>query len=476
MLDDIQPTSNEEDLSQEEVQAVAEWAKANGLSTKTLDKLIKNGFTSMDLMSTIRPNNVKALQGKEMSLAQSWALARAINRLAGIADEPNPSARKEVTPQPTTPTSQASTIDPIGGAAGQPTNPTSQASTTDPAGGAATLMTTTSSSGTGASTSSNTTTTASTALGQSSFALASILASLATPSAGVDGRSRDIPQTPANTQAQGTPAQPVLPPSHDNTWQQLWGQLPQGQSQTTAQVPASHLTNLLTAQPSEWATQMAAPVTQPGRFGPIGPAPIHPLSFPPPVPIKPLLISEFLPRTMSSISTEDQVLPIGEGGSHIIFKMGGNRTKLSDISPAAWTYANSRIQDRLCAEGRLDVQGNRDYLMYTSKVGELAMRYTWNSVVAYDNEYRVQQAEHGFRWGADIQHLAYTLLVAKPVTQPQRKSHPTQQRRQASPQEVCRNYNNNRCTRSNCRFRHVCSKQGCNQGHPATEHDKPKTQ
>ena len=40
-------------------------------------------------------------------------------------------------------------------------------------------------------------------------------------------------------------------------------------------------------------------------------------------------------------------------------------------------------------------------MAYTAKLGELASRYTWASLLLYDQEYRCRQAAAHFRWDAD---------------------------------------------------------------------------
>ena len=62
--------------------------------------------------------------------------------------------------------------------------------------------------------------------------------------------------------------------------------------------------------------------------------------------------------------------------------------------------------DRLIALDQLKTDKDiSDYsIAYTVKIGELIERFTWVSVLQYDNEYRKRQFEYGFRWGSDSQH------------------------------------------------------------------------
>ncbi len=191
---------------------------------------------------------------------------------------------------------------------------------------------------------------------------------------------------------------------------------------------------------------------------------------------KPVLIVDFVSH--QSMAQEERVIG-GEGGTEIILKTPSQRPKLRDISPTSWVTANSNILQRLMETGQVTGQGVTDYLAYTAKVGQLGSKFTWNSVLAYDNEYRHLQAEHGFRLATDIQHLAYTIFVMRPPA-PSRAKGPTHTahtsggaRPRPNGQEICRNFNVNRCQRgTSCHFRHVCNRHGCGQPHAGVDHDK----
>ena len=61
--------------------------------------------------------------------------------------------------------------------------------------------------------------------------------------------------------------------------------------------------------------------------------------------------------------------------------------KLDQVSPAMWITANSRIMGQMLNESGKNFYV-RAYLQYTEMVGELAARYTWQSVLLFDEEYR----------------------------------------------------------------------------------------
>ena len=97
------------------------------------------------------------------------------------------------------------------------------------------------------------------------------------------------------------------------------------------------------------------------------------------------------------------------------------KPKLDKVSPAMWITANSRIMGQMLDESgkNFDV---RAYLQYT-EMGELAARYTWQSVLLFDEEYRQRQAKQGFPWGTDALHLGGTVMLRDrgPHLAPQQK-------------------------------------------------------
>ena len=98
--------------------------------------------------------------------------------------------------------------------------------------------------------------------------------------------------------------------------------------------------------------------------------------------------------------------------------------------------------------GDLDNGASKDYIAYTAKIGDLASRYTWASVLAYDQEYRRRQAEARFRWGSDSQHLCTVLLKEKAATPTGIKPRGGQTGRRVGPggKEVYIQYNHRKCS------------------------------
>lgn len=122
---------------------------------------------------------------------------------------------------------------------------------------------------------------------------------------------------------------------------------------------------------------------------------------------------------------------------------------------------------KLIETGRLSGRCIVDYLAYTAKLGEMASRYTWSSVLAYDHQYRVSQAAYGFRWGSDSQHLAMVALRERQPTNHQQHADRRQQSRPTRPsqrivgpsgKEVCMQWNRGHCSfAQRCQYEHCCS-------------------
>jgi hypothetical protein len=193
---------------------------------------------------------------------------------------------------------------------------------------------------------------------------------------------------------------------------------------------------------------------------------------------KPLRIIDFI--NLQEVR-EDEEVELGGGLSIRLPRQ--TKPKLENVTPAQFIAANARIMATLIESGRLADTEVLDYLAYTAKVGEMATRYTWGSVLLYDDHYRHSQVAYGFRWGCDSQHLAVIALRERtqdsriPNSRPGTTNHRTSTTRTHPPRlaapsgkQVCQQWNRGNCTFSpNCKYEHVCSV--CLQrSHPATSH------
>ena len=178
------------------------------------------------------------------------------------------------------------------------------------------------------------------------------------------------------------------------------------------------------------------------------------------------LITDFVSDTVTD--TED--ISLGPGAS--LKLTSGTKPKLHAVSPVMWIAANARIMAALYDSDDLVHGTAKDNMAYTAKIGELASRYIWASVLEYDQEYRRRQAAARFRCGSDSQHLCTVLLKEKAATPTGIKPRGGQTGRRVGPggKEVCIQYNHGYNTTkygSRC-FEHVCLL--CLQAHPQSDH------
>ena len=154
------------------------------------------------------------------------------------------------------------------------------------------------------------------------------------------------------------------------------------------------------------------------------------------------------------------------------------KSKLSSVTPAQWVAANACILADIVAkeQGYKDDFLVRDYMSYTTKIGELATLYTWKSVILWDDRYREKQFEFKFRWGSDSPHLNVQLVPRERNDKTKSKvgiSKSGTDTTTESSQETrtCRYWNRkDACIRTPCRFKHAC--EWCGKDHPRIEHDQ----
>jgi len=174
--------------------------------------------------------------------------------------------------------------------------------------------------------------------------------------------------------------------------------------------------------------------------------------------------------TAAAVAEEEVAL-----GGGLTLKLPQTKPKLDKVTPAHWIVANSRIMGVLMDTRPVGFTETA-YLKYTQMVGELAARFTWQSVLVFDDEYRQRQAAEGFPWGTDAPHLSTVVLrdraAAAPVatnTARQKGGRSGQRPVGPSGREVCLQYNRGQCMYgARCRMEHVCAT--CGKEHPAREH------
>ena len=101
---------------------------------------------------------------------------------------------------------------------------------------------------------------------------------------------------------------------------------------------------------------------------------------------KPLRVIDFVSRLRPQ--EEEKVITSDSGAqTKLVLSVGNRRPKLEQFS-----IANIRIFYELLTSNRLPTAADlRDYLSYSIKIFELARKYTWESVLKYDDEYRILQ-------------------------------------------------------------------------------------
>ena len=179
--------------------------------------------------------------------------------------------------------------------------------------------------------------------------------------------------------------------------------------------------------------------------------------------VKVKCVVDYIPK---SATIQEEELDLGNGVTLRV--KGGAKPKLESVTPAQWTVANARILADFIKGGQVSTQFTLDYLSYSVKIGELATRYTWSSVIHFDDDYRRRQAEFGFRWGSDSPHSSHLLLRERDAGRKQQPRRGKQIPSREAP--FCFNFNNGRPCQfgSDCKYKHCC--EICTGDHPKTQH------
>ena len=156
------------------------------------------------------------------------------------------------------------------------------------------------------------------------------------------------------------------------------------------------------------------------------------------------------------------------------------KLSLDKISFPQWSAANFRIMHTLMKDGSLSsTQGVLDYIMYGSKVSELAKSYAFPRVMQYDDLYRRMQLTTGCKWGIDSQFIVQQTLNrpdlhASTISSPRQATRRTPRPiiNQTTGKEVCLEFQGRERCRfgSSCRYDHVCIKPQCLGSHPQWPH------
>ena len=187
-------------------------------------------------------------------------------------------------------------------------------------------------------------------------------------------------------------------------------------------------------------------------------------------------IPDFIPNMARGRGEDEEEHEVAPGVKMVV----GRPSRLETVTPAQWVAASSCILADIIAnhDHKCDVkQLTLDYLSYQAKVGELACRYTWKSVIQFDDEYREKQHTWAFRWGSDSPHLYCHLQPRDDKKMKERPKYDKQRRDQTQTTgngsaRPCWSWNNGQpCRRNPCPFLHAC--EWCKSTtHKKTGHDQ----
>ena len=207
---------------------------------------------------------------------------------------------------------------------------------------------------------------------------------------------------------------------------------------------------------------------------------------------KPLRITDFVSRLRPN---DDEKVLSCDNYCKLTLSLNDTKPKLTSISVEQYNIANLRIfYEFLYSKKLVSMQDVRDYLSFSVKVLELATKYTWESVLLYDDEFRILQHTYGFPWSTDNSHLHEVVLIPRwAAALPRSLGHTFSSPKSNSNGsgsilarantlshlsnglEICRMFNSRKgCQKSPCKFSHACNRkvgsQACGKPHPGCLH------
>lgn len=155
--------------------------------------------------------------------------------------------------------------------------------------------------------------------------------------------------------------------------------------------------------------------------------------------------------------------------------LNSKKPTLDRITQMQYMEASLKILRLMALEDNVPRQVIMEYIGYIIKISTLSQSFVWQSVLQYDHQYRKQQSELQFPWGADNSYMLQLHLVKRDTA----KSSPTvpqgsRNRQRQGEVPICLRWNSRQgCTLLQCKFSHVCS--ACfSQTHPFHQHGQPK--
>lgn len=183
-------------------------------------------------------------------------------------------------------------------------------------------------------------------------------------------------------------------------------------------------------------------------------------------------ILDYIPKR--SRSNEDE-FEISDG---VVIKMKSrNKLGVENVTPSQWIVASCNILAEIIKNESESLSKDQlatlvcDYMSYSAKIGDLGSRFTWSSVMIYDDEFREIQHKHGFRWGSDSEHLTTVSLKEREKSSSSANSSGVFKGSAKKPERkyYCSKYNEGSVCAygEECKFLHAC--ENCRRAHPKTK-------
>lgn len=191
--------------------------------------------------------------------------------------------------------------------------------------------------------------------------------------------------------------------------------------------------------------------------------------------IKALLVQDFCGLVIAP--RKDHELAQFDGAT-LVAKGGPKRPQPQETTIAQYLVGSTRILASLLQNHQLQftLPAILGYLRYQVKIGEYLQSYSKESVMLFDQEFRLQEAGGQLKWGDDSLHLGLKYLTsqhtsATKFTRPSARTPGPRDSRTGV--EICRNFQTpDGCRHSHCKYSHVCIRMGCNKPHPEYRHNQ----
>lgn len=128
-------------------------------------------------------------------------------------------------------------------------------------------------------------------------------------------------------------------------------------------------------------------------------------------------ITEFLPEHVKRRRTPKNYRVTQSASNDVQFTTE-QETTYAGISVDEWGAANMRLLNYLLSSEKMKYRDVDYYHAYTTQIFDFAGRYSWASVLAFDQQYREMQAQNGFPWGTFAPQLELLLLQPKASAAP----------------------------------------------------------